>query len=277
MPALRTPTSSELRRADPASWIATAAAVLALALMALLTIVPDADVAVARLFYTQHNEFVGTGIATVEWLRMAFCTLFVATCVVTAIGLIVTRVTHRTWLGLATARWVYLASCLAMGPGVVANLFLKDHWGRARPNQITQFEGSKQYTSALVRSNECTRNCSFVSGEASSLFIIFFSLAFLIRTRSGPLIAAGVTLGFAAGLVRMLQGAHFLSDVLFAGILMALTAALINSMFEIVADDGKAHASASQACAAEQQKCPFWVTGGADQDPCDEPRRDATK
>jgi lipid A 4'-phosphatase len=40
------------------------------------------------------------------------------------------------------------------------------------------------------------------------------------------LLAAGTVCGFAAGLVRIAQGAHFLSDVIFAGIFMAMTAGL---------------------------------------------------
>jgi lipid A 4'-phosphatase len=37
----------------------------------------------------------------------------------------------------------------------------------------------------------------------------------------------GTLCGFAAGLVRISQGAHFLSDVIFAGVFMALTAVVV--------------------------------------------------
>ena len=40
---------------------------------------------------------------------------------------------------------------------------------------------------------------------------------------SVALVIAGTVAGLATGLIRMAQGAHFLSDVLFAGVFMALT------------------------------------------------------
>src|SRR4051812_8492190 len=34
---------------------------------------------------------------------------------------------------------VFLLLSLALGPGLVVNAVLKDHWGRARPTQVTEF------------------------------------------------------------------------------------------------------------------------------------------
>ena len=45
---------------------------------------------------------------------------------------------------------------------------------------------------------------------------------------------AGIIAGSLAGLVRMMQGAHFLSDVIFAAITMALIAAAVQLIFEAV-------------------------------------------
>jgi lipid A 4'-phosphatase len=71
-----------------------------------------------------------------------------------------------------------------------------------------------------------------VSGEASSIFIVLFAAALLFKSRSRNLVAAGIVLGSLAGLVRMAQGGHFLSDVVFAGVFMAMTAAGIQLLFE---------------------------------------------
>jgi len=62
--------------------------------------------------------------------------------------------------------------------------------------------------------------------------MIFFAAALLSRRRAHVLIAAGVVAGSAAGLVRMAQGGHFLSDVVFAGVAMALTAVVTFRIFE---------------------------------------------
>jgi lipid A 4'-phosphatase len=114
-----------------------------------------------------------------------------------------------------------------MGPGLVANLLLKDHWGRARPRHVAEFGGPKTFTPPLIPANQCPRNCSFVSGEAASIFLPFYAVAFVVPQWAAALVAAGTLLGFASGAVRVSQGAHFLSDVIFAGVFMALTVGLV--------------------------------------------------
>jgi lipid A 4'-phosphatase len=77
-----------------------------------------------------------------------------------------------------------------------------------------------------------------VSGEASSVYTVFFAGAFLLRRHSRKMIAGGIVLGSLAGLVRIAQGGHFLSDVIFAGILMALTAASLQLLFDTIQSAG---------------------------------------
>ncbi len=112
-------------------------------------------------------------------------------------------------------------------PYIVANLMLKDHWGRARPRQVTEFGGSKTFTPPLIPAKQCPRNCSFVSGEAASIFLPFYAVAFVALQWDAVLVVAGTLLGLASGAVRVSQGAHFLSDVIFAGVFMALTVGLV--------------------------------------------------
>lgn len=121
----------------------------------------------------------------------------------------------------------FLAACLSIGPGIVANAMLKDQWGCARLKQVTLLGGEKEFTPALVPVSQCERNCSFVSGEAASMFAVFFALALLLGGYSSAIFSLGIAAGLGAGLIRMMQGAHFLSDVLFAGVFMALTVGLI--------------------------------------------------
>ncbi len=111
----------------------------------------------------------------------------------------------------------------------MANVVLKDNWGRARPRSVVEFGGTKHFTPALIPASECSRNCSFVSGEASSAFVPFFAAALLLLPQlRRTLFGAGLAAGFGAGLIRISQGGHFLSDILFAGIFMALTASALH-------------------------------------------------
>ena len=106
--------------------------------------------------------------------------------------------------------------CAALlGPHLLVGEVLKDHVGRARPSDVQQFGGSLIFTPAFVVSDQCDKNCSFVSAHvASAAFVMAFGWLSAPAVRRRWL-WAGV--GFAAvlGLARMAQGGHFLSDVIF--------------------------------------------------------------
>ncbi len=184
---------------------------------------PEIDLAVARLFHAPETGFVGRHLVWVEALRQAFVVLYFGTVALCLAGLALIWRGRAQWLGLSKLHWLFLAACLAAGPGLVANLVFKDQWGRARPSQIADFGGRKQFTPPLVVTGQCRRNCSFVSGEASSTYVTFYAAAALFPQWSVALVIAGTVAGLATGLIRMAQGAHFLSDILFAGVFMALT------------------------------------------------------
>ena len=188
---------------------------------------PEIDLMVSRAFYSGDRNFAGQSAFLVVGLRVVFVVVFWLCVAGAAVGLWMTRDRKRAWLHLTFAQWLFLAICLAMGPGVIANLTLKDHWGRARPRQVTEFGGSKTFTRPLIPANQCPRNCSFVSGEAASIFLPFYAVAFVAPQWAAALVAAGTLLGFASGAVRVSQGAHFLSDIVFAGVFMALTVGLV--------------------------------------------------
>jgi lipid A 4'-phosphatase len=188
---------------------------------------PELDLVVSRAFYSGDRNFVGQSAFLVVGLRIVFVVVFWLCVAGAAAGLWMTRDRKRTWAHLTFAQWLFLAVSLAMGPGIVANLVLKDHWGRARPRQVAEFGGSKTFTPPLIPAKQCPRNCSFVSGEAASIFLPFYAVAFVAPQWAAVLVAAGTLLGLASGAVRVSQGAHFLSDVIFAGVFMALTAALV--------------------------------------------------
>lgn len=63
------------------------------------------------------------------------------------------------------------------------------------------------------------------------MFAVFFALALLLPQYRLGLLMTGLAAGTLAGAVRIVQGAHFLSDVLFAGLFMALTVSLLHIAF----------------------------------------------
>jgi lipid A 4'-phosphatase len=119
------------------------------------------------------------------------------------------------WLHRGRRRIAYLLLVYVLGPGLVVNVLLKDHMGRARPHSIEAFGGHALFTPALVPSHECRRNCAFVSGHASMGFYLV-CLGFAFPSRRRFWLATGIVAGALVGYVRIIQGAHFLSDVVFA-------------------------------------------------------------
>ncbi|MEY4591570.1 MAG: hypothetical protein RIR18_465, partial [Pseudomonadota bacterium] len=128
------------------------------------------------------------------------------------------------WLGsFVILRWQpsrrilgFLLAAAIIGPHLLVGIGLKENVGRARPANIVEFGGWQTFTPAFVVSDQCQKNCAFVSAHvASSAFLMAFGWlgAPVMRRRW---LWAGA--GFAAilGLARMAQGGHFLSDVVFA-------------------------------------------------------------
>lgn len=123
---------------------------------------------------------------------------------------------------------LFLLLALAIGPGLVTNVILKDNWGRARPSQIEEFGGAKQFTPPLVMADQCEKNCSFVSGHASvGFFLAAFALLLRTRWKRYALYTFALGLGLSIGFARMAMGGHFFSDVVFAGIFTLLVVHLL--------------------------------------------------
>lgn len=219
---------------------------------------PAIDLEVSRFFFIGSRTFVGPSIGWVRALRSAFSSGFYLCIAVVIAGLILTAARVRTWLRLDFAQWAFLAIALAVGPGLVANVAFKDHWGRARPHEIVEFGGTKAFTSAIVPADQCESNCSFISGEAASVFMPFYAIALLLPQQAVLLLATGTVCGLAAGLVRVAQGGHFLSDVIFAAIYMLLTVILVHWVVSLQA----ARRQPQQQEQSQNGQTPAWVRSG---------------
>lgn len=129
------------------------------------------------------------------------------------------------WLWIASWLWarksetglrrvlLFLLVSLALGPGLLVNGILKAESGRARPQAVEQFGGDKTFSPPLVISDQCESNCSFVSGHAAmGFYFIVFAWAF----GNHRWLYVGIGMGALVGLGRIVQGGHFLSDVIFS-------------------------------------------------------------
>jgi lipid A 4'-phosphatase len=188
---------------------------------------PGIDLAAARIFYVEPRHFLFNHSALATALRWGFRALTWGTAIAAVTGIILALARRRHLFGLGLPEWTFLALVLITGPGLIANTVLKYNWARPRPIHVVEFGGPDRFTPVLERSGACERNCSFISGEASATFALGFAIAMLARRRRAELMAAAVALGGVAGLIRMGEGGHFLSDVVFAAMFMALDVALM--------------------------------------------------
>jgi lipid A 4'-phosphatase len=196
---------------------------------ALFTLFPAIDLAVARLFW--GGRFDDWPIAA-QWpaigdIRQAIRYLVWVPVEVVGLGALASLAGVRLPAALGPRAFVFLALTYALGPGLLANTVLKDHWGRARPWEVTAFGGTLPFTPALLPSEAA--GASFVSGEVA-MAAASLALCFLVR---GParaiLFALGAALTALIAFIRMAQGGHFLSDAVFAVLLVWLVAWLCHS------------------------------------------------
>jgi lipid A 4'-phosphatase len=181
------------------------------------------DIDISRLFFEPDTKlFRVSGHPWEQHARTAarwLITLIVAPSGVAILGkLLLPR--RRMLIGGPAALFLLLTT--ALGPGLIANTLLKDHWGRPRPIDITEFGGSYRFTPWWNPGGPCPNNCSFIAGEPSGAFWTLAPAA--LAPPQWRAVAYGAALGFGAalGLLRIAAGGHFFTDVVFAGVIIYL-------------------------------------------------------
>ena len=182
---------------------------------------PGIDLSVSRWFYDTTNGFVLAASPPLRALRSS--STWVMACVVL---LALFQVARHAVAGRLTCpaarRSLWLLSGLVVGPGLLVNGLLKAHWGRPRPIATDLFGGEAPFQKVWVISDWCDRNCSFVSGEASSAaWLVAAALIAPRRVRAAVTTLAAIY-AFAISINRIAFGGHYLSDVLLAWLLCAL-------------------------------------------------------
>ena len=104
-----------------------------------------------------------------------------------------------------------------LGSGIMANVVLKPYWGRPRPSQTTDFGGEWAYRDALSPGTP-GKGQSFPSGHCTIAFL--FVSAWAARKKypraAFAITVFGLTYGLFMSAARIVQGAHFATDAMWA-------------------------------------------------------------
>jgi membrane-associated PAP2 superfamily phosphatase len=177
---------------------------------------PDLDLAVTGLFY--HQVFIGD--SPIERLVRDFFRVTPFLVLIASTALYFAR-----RFGFAV-RWApdgrsafFLAASFTIGTGLIVNLGMKDHLHRPRPVHVTEFGGQDEFRPWYRFDGACPKKCGFASGEASSAFWMIAPALLAPPPFRAPAIASAVAFGVVASALRIAFGGHFLSDVLFGGLI----------------------------------------------------------
>jgi lipid A 4'-phosphatase len=199
----------------------------------LLFAFPAIDLEVSRAFFNK-----GFPWASLWWqpLLRAASVWFLWLSMLAVLGIYaLNRWTRKSHYQIDGKTVVYLFLVLILGAGMIVNLGLKDHFGRARPREVTEFGGTKIFTPAFVMSQQCQANCSFSSGEGAAGF--FAPALALALSRRRRILAAAIGIGVVVSFARVAAGAHFLSDVVVSFFVMLIVADVLRCYMRLPGRD----------------------------------------
>lgn len=186
---------------------------------------PGLDLAVSAAFTDGAGQFTlaqGWLPETVNAILKRTLELWALVCVLIAAGTLIWRARPASGL----RNWLFLAGSYLIGPGLIVNMILKEHVGRARPVQTTAFGGDLQFSPVLQIVDQCVSNCSFTSGETAMSGAAAFTLAALLwrgdALRRVWVVAGATALTGFTIYMRVALGRHFASDALLSVCIVAL-------------------------------------------------------
>ncbi len=188
----------------------------------LFVIFPGLDLAISSIFYTEETGFIGKGhIISLLFFRSVpiMTQLFVSGC---SVYMLYILIKHRDVKALLRSSAFFLFISVAIGPGLITHSILKENFGRARPRDVIEFTGDKQFSRAVAISNQCITNCSFVSGHAAMAFY-FTAIAYVVSAAYfNRVYTLGLLFGTCVGISRIIMGGHFASDITAAAFIVLL-------------------------------------------------------
>jgi lipid A 4'-phosphatase len=139
---------------------------------------------------------------------------------------------RRSYVGYRRA-CALIVLAVMLGPGLLVNGVLKPLWGRPRPVHAAPFGGSQPFQ-PWWQPGDIGGGRSFPSGHAAMGYVLVLGTCLVPRRCSawlrGLMLGGALTYGSLLGVARIMQGGHFLSDVLWSGSLMCFLVAILQAV-----------------------------------------------
>jgi lipid A 4'-phosphatase len=226
----------------PVGWL-----ILFLIFANLMLAFPGVDLAIAERFYTSDTGFEALGRPWERFLYHSVEVLMVAGNLALVGVWIWNRRRGRAVLGLTGRKLLLLLCLLALLPGLLVNQGFKEHWGRARPIQVTQFGGERPFTPAFVHTGGS--GGSFSSGHvAAAVYLV--AVAHLLAGPRSLWVWLAALYTAAVAFARMAAGGHFFSDAMTSIFLVLFGYLVLRRLF--LAPQGTAFMRSSDHHEADQ-------------------------
>jgi lipid A 4'-phosphatase len=183
---------------------------LSFVLLSLIFIfVPQIDIFVSHLFY-DGKTFPANHTFLEEFFYRSVQPMILLFAISSFLIFLYNTITKKSILNINAKVLLYLFLVLAVAPGLIVNVVLKDNWGRPRPAQTIEFGGKMNFTPPFVIGKQ--EGYSFPSGHSAAAFSLL-GFALLAKRRRKVWMNLAFSYGTLVSIARMSSGGHFLSDV----------------------------------------------------------------
>lgn len=212
--------------------------IVALAIAAVVGVVfglyPELDLRIAR----HYHDYIDKSRNAFAWriyppmMKARDISLWVTTVLVlpAVVALVIKVLLPKRKLLISGRAILFLIATLALAPGLMVNVLLKDHWGRPRPIDVTEFGGKQHFAAWWDPRGDCRNNCSFVSGDVSGAFWTIAPAALAPPQWRALAYGAALALGTGMAVFRVMAGGHFVSDTIFAGLFTFLIIWIVHGL-----------------------------------------------
>ncbi len=178
---------------------------------------PDIDIVFSSFFYA-NDAFVMKGTA-LYLINKAVPLVALAPILIVPLYILWHNLYKKTKF-ISNSQCLYLLFVAVIGVVLFAHIVIKVYFARCRPYMIHTFGGYNNF-SPILSIGECRKEASFISSHAACGFALYSGM-FLPQFKKYKLhiFCLSTILGCVFGMLRIIEGSHFLSDVIFSGYFM---------------------------------------------------------